>query len=164
MRSRAPCTSRGTTPPLCSRWRRRAARRRRRRAARLESKVGKGELLHTHKVVGQGGATLASPRLDDRSPTAFKVQGPVRARVRACVRVRVRACVRAACVRACVRARAARARVCVWGGSTLLESRPSDTSRRSRPRTRCPPRAGTSSSPRSGRAPVHRTREEALLT
>ena len=37
-----------------------------------------GKLLHTHKVVWQGGATLASPRLDDKSPTALQVQGPVR--------------------------------------------------------------------------------------
>ena len=38
-----------------------------------------GRFLHTHKVVGQGGATLASPHPDTgRSPTAFKVQALAR--------------------------------------------------------------------------------------
>ena len=41
--------------------------------------VREGTFLHTHKVVGQGGATLASPHPDTgRSPTAFKVQALAR--------------------------------------------------------------------------------------
>ena len=37
-----------------------------------EGKVRSGTLLHTHEVVGQGGATLASPRLTTGAPRHLK--------------------------------------------------------------------------------------------
>ena len=53
------------------------------------SEVRSGRRLHTHEVVGQGpGWSLATPRLDDRSPAAFKVQGPVRVGSERCERAR----------------------------------------------------------------------------
>ena len=40
--------------------------------------VRSGALLHTHEVVGQGPGDPRGSTSDDRRPTAFKVQGPVR--------------------------------------------------------------------------------------